>query len=92
MVVSDLNRAILGKQRHLRCSPSILENLDALTPSLPLRVVNFSQIEHLALNNLPPGYPPVLHDVPVTVLFSILLASCAAKKHPECRIPPTSWS
>jgi hypothetical protein len=78
MVVIDLNRAIIGKQRHLRCSPSILENLDGPTPGFPLRVVNFSEIEHLALDNPPAGYPPVLHDVPVTVLFSILLASRAA--------------
>jgi hypothetical protein len=78
MLVIDLNRAILGKQRHLRCCPSILENLDGLTPGPLLRVVNFSEIEHLALDNSSPGYPPVLHDVPVPVVFSILLATCAA--------------
>jgi hypothetical protein len=78
MFIVDLNRAILGKQRYLRGCPSILENLNCLTPRLPLRAVNFSEIEHLALNNPPPGYPSVLHYVPVTVLFSILLASCTA--------------
>jgi hypothetical protein len=78
MLITDLNRAILGKQRHLCCCPSILKHLDGLTPNLLLRIVNFSKIEHLSLDNPPAGYPPVLHNVPVTVFFSILLASRAA--------------
>jgi hypothetical protein len=63
-----------------RCR-SILENLDRLAPGLPLRPVNFPKVEHLPLNNPPPGYPAVLHYVPVAVRFSVLLAICAAQKH-----------
>jgi hypothetical protein len=75
MFIVDLNRAILGKQRHrVRRGRSLLENLDRFAPSLSLRPVNFPKVEHLPLNNPTPGYPTVLHYVPVAVLFSVLLA------------------
>ena len=77
-VTAGIEGTILGKQGHrLRRGGSILENLDRLAPGLTLRAVNLPKIEHLPLNNPPTRYPAVLHHVPVTVLFTILLAICA---------------
>jgi hypothetical protein len=57
------------------------KKIDRLLPGSLLATVEFSEIENMALENPAAGNPPVFDDAPVMVLFAILVAFFAAKKH-----------
>jgi hypothetical protein len=74
--------AVFRKQRQrpgLR--GAILQNLDRPPPRQLLRVVDLTQVQHVALHHTPAGDPRVLDNAPVAVLLAILPANFAAQEH-----------
>src|ERR1700760_3746280 len=75
-------RTILGKQRDLFAGlPVLVERLDRLAPRSSLAVVDLAQIKHMPLHRPAAGYPTVLHDAPIAVLFAVFAAKLVAQKH-----------
>jgi hypothetical protein len=60
---------------------TVLENLDRLAPALALAVIDFAQVEHMALDDLAAGHALVFDDAPIVVRLAILEAFAAAQKH-----------
>ena len=75
----------LREERH-RARPrrTVLENLDRLAPALALAVIDFAQIEHMALDDFPAGHALVFDDAPIVVRLAILEAFAGAQKHDGC--------
>src|SRR5271167_5030504 len=74
-----------------------VECLDRLAPCGALAVVDLAQIKHVPLHRPTAGYPTVLHDAPIAVLFAVLAAKLMAQKH-DASLPKSltvsqpSWS
>ncbi len=58
-----------------------IERLDHPAPTLALAVVDFAQIQHLALHDSAIGAALGFDDVPVAMLFAILEAPVASQIH-----------
>ena len=75
VLISKNFHPVTGKQGQLQSLLILLtENLNALTPSLLLAVVNLTQIQKMLLHGLSPSDPPVFHYAPVAVLFAVFPA------------------
>jgi hypothetical protein len=61
--------------------PFPCKNIDRLLPGSLLATVEFPQIEDVSLENSAAGHSPVFDNTPVKVLFTVLVAFFAAKKH-----------
>ena len=74
--------AILGEERHgARPRRIVLENLDRLAPRLALAVIDFTQVEHMALDDFSAGHALVFDDAPIVMRLAILEAFAAAQEH-----------
>jgi len=58
------------RQRHLLLA-AVIEDLDAAQPDLPLRVIDFAQVEDRTLHDALAAAPAVFHDGPVTMLLAV---------------------
>ena len=59
----------------------LVKGLDHPAPGFLLAVVDFAEIEHLALHHLAAGAAPALDNAPVAVLLAVLEASIRAQIH-----------
>src|SRR5208337_1516638 len=66
-----------------------VERLGRPAPSLLLAVVDFAEIEHLALHHLAAGAALTLDNAPVAVLLAVLEASIRAQIHRETNLRQT---
>jgi len=57
------------------------KKIDGLLPGSLLAAAEFSQIENMSLENPASGHSPIFNHAPVEVLFTVLVALFAAKKH-----------
>ena len=82
LLLGRLRNAILREERHgTRLRFALREDFDALAPALALAVIDFPQIEHMTLDDLPAGHAFVFDDAPVMMLLAILEPFAAAQKH-----------
>ena len=78
-LVVNVGQTIVSEQGDgPRLDLSVLENLDGLLPGGLLLVIDFAQVEHVALNDPVTSTTLVFDDAPVTVLLAILLSRAAA--------------
>jgi len=74
--------AIRRKYRHLGRPRFIIpEHLNGSTPRLFLAIIDFSQIQNLALNNSPTCDSPILHKTPITMFLAVFDSLFCAQKH-----------
>ncbi len=68
----------------------LVEGLDHPAPGFLLAVVDFAEIEHLALHDFAAGAALALDDAPVAVLLAVLEASIRAQIHSDPNLRQTS--
>ena len=71
----------MGKQRHLLCAGIRLQYLDRAAPRGLLAIVDFAEIEHLALHDTSVEVATTFDDAPVPVLFAVLDAFLRSQVH-----------
>ena len=70
------NLPVGWKQRQLTVSLRVfVKRFNQLAPGILLAVVDLAEIQHLTLHHLATSTPPVLDDVPVTMLLPVFEAS-----------------
>ena len=67
------------RQAHLLLAPGI-ENLNAFEPGLLLTVIDFTQVENVALHDAPSA-PAAFHDGPIAMLLAVLEAPVTFQMH-----------
>jgi hypothetical protein len=60
-----------------------LNHINGPTPGGFLAVIDFTQIEHMALNDPIARHPPVLNDAPVTVFFAVFESLFGPQEHTD---------
>jgi hypothetical protein len=74
--------AISGKQRELSVALSrFIKCFDDPTPSFVLTVIDFAEIQHLALHHLAGRAALVLDNIPVSMFFAVFEASVGSQEH-----------
>ena len=74
--------AVGGEQRDLfGLGAAVLERFDHFAPAGLLGVVDFAQVENLALGDLAAGQAMVFDHAPVAMFFTVFFAFVAAKEH-----------
>ena len=80
--------AIFWKDRNLLGLGLIVsKHLDASAPGSFLTVIDFSQVEHLSLDNPITGDTPVLDNTPIAVFFAVFETLFGPQEHAESVSP-----
>ena len=72
---------VRGKQRHLLCAGIRLQYVDRAAPRGLLAIVDFAEIEHLALYDTSVEIATTFDDTPVPVRFAVLDAFLRSQVH-----------
>ena len=85
--------AIIGKEAGGGVALAIfIEDVEGFSPGDLLRVVDFAEVEDLALVRFPIGQPTILDDGEVAVKLAVLSACDGSKKHPvSMATPDRNW-
>jgi len=80
--VGGNQRAFFGKQRQCAClAGGLVDHLNGAAPGEQLRRIDFSQIQHLTLDDAAIGETLVLDDVPIDMRLSVLFAFGRSQEH-----------
>ena len=72
------DRTVLRIQRQaFLTTTTLVKNLNAPLPALPLAVVDFPKVEHLPVQRLALGHTPLFKNAPVPVLLPVFPSSVA---------------
>jgi hypothetical protein len=68
------------RQTHLLLATGI-EDLDAFEPALLLTVIDFAQVENVALHDALSAAPAAFHDGPITMLLAVFQTPVTLEMH-----------